>query len=141
MNYLCKFIILISIGMIAASAFAQQKTMIMKEKIKRFVPTKIKADISGLSEGDKKALGKLIEAAKIMDSIYLRQVWSGNTELMRTLEADKTPKGKELLHYFLINMCPWSLLDHGEPFIDADRRSHRRAAPGTQAGALPSRVG
>lgn len=118
MSSFYKLLVMIAVIMIAANGFAQQKAMTLKEKIKRFVPTEIKADISGLSEGDKKALGKLIEAARIMDSIYLRQVWSGNTELLRRLENDKTPKGKELLHYFLINMCPWSLLDHSEPFID-----------------------
>lgn len=97
---------------------AQQKPLTLKEKIERFALTEIKADISKLSTGDKKALAKLIEAAKIMDSLYLRQVWSGNTELLHKLRADKSPGSEERLQYFLINMCPWSGLDHQEPFID-----------------------
>jgi len=98
---------------------AQQKPLTLKEKIKRFSPTEIKADVSKLSAGDKKALAKLIEAAKIMDSLYLRQVWSGNTDLLHKLRADKSRGSNERLRYFFINMSPWSGIDHQEPFIEA----------------------
>jgi hypothetical protein len=87
-------------------------------KIRRFAPTDITADKSHLSEGDRNAVDKLIEAAKILDSLYLRQVWSGAEALHKKLEADTTPEGRERLHYFLINKGPWSRLDKNEPFID-----------------------
>ena len=87
-------------------------------KIRRFAPTEITADVSHLSEDDRKALGKLIDAARLLDPLYLRQVWSGNEALLKKLEADSTPEGKERLHYFTINKCPWSRLDKNEPFID-----------------------
>lgn len=86
-------------------------------KIKRFAPVEITADHSKLSDGDRKALAKLFEASKLIDKIYARQVWSGNEALMAKLEADASPEGKERLHYFNINMHPWSNLDHNEPFI------------------------
>jgi hypothetical protein len=97
---------------------SQQKKMTIKERIKRFAPTEIKGDISKLSVNDKKALIKLIEAAKIMDSLYLEQVWSGNMNLYHELKKDKSPKGKEILQYFILNMSPWSAIDHQEPFIN-----------------------
>ena len=87
-------------------------------KIRRFAPTDITADTSHLSEGDRKALDKLIEAAKILDPLYLRQAWSGAEALHKKLEADTTPEGRERLHYFMINKGPWSRLDKNEPFID-----------------------
>ncbi|HSF24287.1 MAG TPA: hypothetical protein VLE20_08685 [Blastocatellia bacterium] len=87
-------------------------------KIRRFAPTEITADVSHLSENDHKALSKLIDAARLLDPLYLRQVWSGNEALLKKLEADSTPEGKERLHYFMINKCPWSRLDKNEPFID-----------------------
>ncbi|MFY9611066.1 MAG: hypothetical protein WAU45_20945 [Blastocatellia bacterium] len=87
-------------------------------KIRRFAPTEITADVSRLSENDRKALGKLIDAARLLDPLYLRQVWSGNEALLKELEGDATPEGKERLHYFMINKCPWSRLDKNEPFID-----------------------
>src|SRR5208283_2703183 len=90
----------------------------LADKAKRFVPTEITADVSKLSYGDRQALDKLIEAAKLMDSIYLVQKWSGNMDLLAKLRADNSPAGKEQLNYFRINMGPWSVLDHDAPFID-----------------------
>jgi len=91
-------------------------------KIRRFAPTEITADISHLSEGDRKALMKIIEAAQLMDPIYLRQVWSGNEEMLKKLTFDTSPEGRERLHYFRINVGPWSRLDNNEPFIDGAPR-------------------
>ena len=44
----------------------------------RFAPTEYRVDISKLSAGDRKALGKLVEASKVIDDIFLTQYWSGN---------------------------------------------------------------
>ncbi len=95
----------------------------LEAKIKRFAPTEIipkgssTGDTTKLSSGDKAALAKLIEAAQLMDSIYIRQVWSGNDSLLRQLETDQTQLGKLRLQYFKINMSPWSALDHDSAFI------------------------
>jgi Peptidase family M49 len=87
-------------------------------KIRRFAPTVITADTSRLSAGDRRALVKIIEAARLLDPLFLRQVWSGNEALKRKLERDKTLRGRERLHYFRINNGPWSRLDSNEPFIE-----------------------
>jgi len=65
----------------------------IEKMINRFAPTDITANTAGLSADDRKALDKIIEAAKLMDPIFLRQVWSGNVALQKTLEADPTPLG------------------------------------------------
>ena len=101
----------------AQESIKAKTVMTLEQKIARFVPTEISADISILSPGDTKALHKLIEAAQLMDPIFLRQVWSGNAEMLKKLELDSTMEGQELLHYFRINMGPWSLLDNNAPFI------------------------
>jgi hypothetical protein len=90
----------------------------LEAKIRRFAPTEITADVSRLSDGDRKALAKIIEAAKLLDPLFLRQVWSGNEALRNKLAADSTAEGKAKLHYFRINAGPWSRLDKNEPFID-----------------------
>lgn len=89
----------------------------LERKIARFAPTEIKADLSKLGEADRKALDKIVEAARHLDPLYLRQVWRGNAELLRKLEADRTPAGQARLRYFRINFGPWSRLDHDEPFV------------------------
>jgi hypothetical protein len=90
----------------------------LAKKIRRFSPTELTASTAHLSANDKQALAKIIEAAKLLDPLYLRQVWSGNEALKKKLEADKTPAGRLRLHYFLINDAPWSRIDSKEPFIE-----------------------
>ena len=87
-------------------------------KIRRFSPTVLTANTSRLPPGDRLALRKIIAAAKLLDPLFLRQVWSGNEDLKKKLAADKSVTGRMLLHYFLINDGPWSRLDENQPFID-----------------------
>jgi hypothetical protein len=90
----------------------------LEKKIARFAPTTLTADVSKLPAKDRQALDKIIEAAKWLDPLFRRQVWSGNDALEKKLMADKTALGRQRLHYFLINNGPWSRLDNNEPFID-----------------------
>src|SRR5215467_5838972 len=90
----------------------------LARKIARFAPTPLTADVSNLSAKDREALGKIIAAAKLLDPLFLRQVWSGNDALEKKLLADKSAAGLERLHYFYINDGPWSRLDNNEPFVD-----------------------
>ena len=90
----------------------------LAKKIARFAPTVLTADTARLNAKDKLALNKIIEAAKLLDPLFLRQVWSGNAALEVKLLADKSAVGRQRLHYFYINDGPWSRLDSNEPFID-----------------------
>src|SRR5829696_4410183 len=88
----------------------------------RFAPVDIKADVTSLAPGDRRALAKLVEAARIMDALFLRQVWSGNPALLQQLSREALAAGPAStaaarLHYFLINAGPWSRLDHHQPFV------------------------
>ena len=91
----------------------------------RFAPADIGADISRLPAGERQALARLVEAARLMDSLFLRQVWAGNDALLQQLGRDvvSRPPGPERtaaearLHYFLINKGPWSRLDHNRSFV------------------------
>jgi Peptidase family M49 len=87
----------------------------------RFAPVDIAADTSRLSANDRRALGLLVEAARIMDALFLRQVWSGNDALLQQLSREALPSdaadARARLHYFLINKGPWSRLDHDRPFV------------------------
>jgi hypothetical protein len=78
----------------------------------RFAPVEIGADVSGLPDGERRALAKLIDAAMVIDGLFLEQVWAGNTSMLLDLVRDETPLGRARLHAFLINKGPWSRLDH-----------------------------
>jgi len=90
----------------------------LARKIARFAPTTLTADVSKLTPKDRQALDKIIEAAKLLDPLFLRQVWTGNDALEKKLQADKSALGRQRLHYFYINDGPWSRLDEKEPFIE-----------------------
>jgi len=89
----------------------------LKAMAARFASTPIKVDASGLSARDQKALVKLVEAAKIVNTIFMRQFWSGDLAAYAKLEQDKTPLGQARLHYFWINKGPWSEIDEYAAFL------------------------
>ena len=89
----------------------------LERMIARFAATDIGADVSMLPVSERNALARLIEAAKIMDAIFLRQVWAGNEALLLDLLKDESRLGRARLHYFIINKGPWSQIDQNESFV------------------------
>src|SRR5579864_5025754 len=91
---------------------AQLETMMA-----RFAPTRIQGDVSGLSGGNREALAKLIEAARILNAIYMQQLWSGDQALYARLQKERTPLGRARFDYFWINKGPWDDLNDFKAFI------------------------
>jgi len=87
---------------------------------KRYAPVDLRADASALSKGDRLAIAKLIEAAKIIDTLQLRQRWAGNEALWTALKKDQSPLGKARADYFWLNKGPWSILDDHKSFMPAE---------------------
>ena len=54
----------------------------------RFAPADIRADVASLPESERRALAKLVEAARLMDSLFLRQVWAGNDAMLQELSHE-----------------------------------------------------
>jgi hypothetical protein len=89
----------------------------LTEMSARFAPVTLKYDAAGLSAGDRQALPKLVEAARVLNHLFLDQLWSGNRELYAKLQRDTTPLGKARLRYFWLNKGPWSDLDDHAAFV------------------------
>ncbi|MEO8597940.1 MAG: hypothetical protein ABI759_31760 [Candidatus Solibacter sp.] len=89
----------------------------LKQMNARFAPVTLKHDEAALSPGDRKALPKLVEAARVLNTIFMDQVWSGNRALYAKLQKDTSPLGKARLHYFWLNKGPWSDLDEHSAFL------------------------
>jgi hypothetical protein len=100
--------------------------MHLKQMAARFTPTPLRVDTSQLSTGDRQALPKLIEAARILDDIFMEQYWSGDRALYQRLQKDPTDLGRTRLHYFWINKGPWDELNESKAFL-----------PGVPAHKLP----
>jgi hypothetical protein len=112
---------ILTMALITSSSIGQKSSPADPElarKIARFAPTTMTADTSKLTPKDRQALAKIMAAAKLLDPLFLRQVWGGNEALEKKLRADKTAAGRQRLHYFYLMDGPWSRLDDKEPFIE-----------------------
>jgi hypothetical protein len=89
----------------------------LQKMTSRFAPTPLRVDTSSLSPGDRQALVKLLEASRILDEVFLEQLWSGNRALYAKLQKDRTPLGKAREHYFWLNKGPWSSIDQNQAFL------------------------
>src|SRR5579864_6574445 len=66
--------------------------------IARFAPTPYRVDTSRLSPGDKQALPKLIEAARLLNKIFMEQFWSFVLALYHPLTQHTSPLARSALH-------------------------------------------
>jgi hypothetical protein len=91
----------------------------LKQMAAGFMPTPLRVDTGRLSTGDRQALPKLIEAARILNDIFMEQYWSGDRALYQRLQKDPTESGRVRLHYFWINKGPWDELNENKAFLPA----------------------
>jgi hypothetical protein len=103
----------------------------LKLKLRKYAKVDLEVDETILSEPEKEALAKIVQAGRVMDDIFLRQVWSGNVAMQNELHAlhmythDRpfTKLGEshdmvwDFIRFYNINMGPWDRLVEDEPFI------------------------
>ncbi len=103
----------------------------LKVKLRKYVKVDMGYDAAVLSDPEKEALGKLVQAGRVIDDIFLRQVWSGNVALEKQLaevhayshQAPSSAIGEDhalildLIRFFNINAGPWDRLTVDSPFI------------------------
>jgi hypothetical protein len=83
----------------------------------RFAPVDVRVDVSALPQSERQALIRIIQAAQILDALFLRQVSARNESRVLLLMNDTSPLGKARLDQFMLEKGPWSSLDSHEPFI------------------------
>ncbi|HSP15416.1 MAG TPA: peptidase [Thermoanaerobaculia bacterium] len=83
-------------------------------RVAQFPRTVIDFDRSLLNENERQVVAKLIEASKLLDEIYWRQVSESNPELRARLQTE----GGAGYEYFVINKGRWDRLKENEPFIE-----------------------
>jgi hypothetical protein len=110
-------IVLTCAALTLAAAVVMPDLNRLNEMTARFAPVKLKTNDSGLSPADRKALAKLVEAARVLNSVFMDQLWDGDRVMYEKLQKDETPLGKARLHFFWINKGPWSDLDEHAAFI------------------------
>ncbi len=87
----------------------------IEQRLAKFEVTEIDFDETLISAGDRAVLIKLVEAAQILDDIFLDQVSPDNRALRARLEQENVPPAVK--EYFNIMYGPWDRLQSDEPFI------------------------
>src|SRR6266498_4795973 len=103
----CTLANFVMLAAIALSACQQTTSDPMVKQLEsmtaRFAPVDLTADISKLPDNERQALTRLVRAAQLLDTLFLRQVWAGNESMLLDLARDSSPLGRARLHYFLLN--------------------------------------
>ena len=85
---------------------------IMQKNLSKYVNVKLTADLSVLTENERKMLPILIQAANKMNDLFWYESYGDNTELLNSItdEDSKT--------FVKINYGPWDRLNGNAPFIE-----------------------
>ena len=81
------------------------------ELLDKYTPFQLTADLSGLSDNQRRLVGKLIEAAGHIDDMYWEQAYGDRDELMAGIEDPW------MQQFVRLNFGPWDRLDGNKPFI------------------------
>ncbi|MEM6788818.1 MAG: hypothetical protein AAF715_14955 [Myxococcota bacterium] len=88
----------------------------LSAKVAQFAPAVLTADVSGLPASERAALDKLIEASRLLDPVFNRQVVRDYDTRREALANDASEAGKNKLAYFDIMRGPWDRQDDFAPF-------------------------
>jgi hypothetical protein len=83
--------------------------------------------VTGLSEQERKMVYKLVEASRLLDSIYWRQSDPRGLDLYKRLTGCNTVMAQKLRRYLMINGSRYDLLEGNAPFVGSDPFSPGRA--------------
>lgn len=83
----------------------------MQAKLDKYVSVKLEADLSHLSENQKKMIPILIEAGEIMNELFWFEAYGDKEALLAGIEDEAMRQFAE------INYGPWDRLDGNAPFV------------------------
>jgi hypothetical protein len=92
----------------------------IEQRLAQFSPTVLDFDETLLRSNERKVLVKLVQAAQIIDGIFLDQVSADNRRLRKQLVVQKAPQA--LLDYFDVMYGPWDRLAAHAPFLGTQRK-------------------
>ncbi|PYQ33602.1 MAG: peptidase [Acidobacteria bacterium] len=89
------------------------------QRLTQLPRTVIDYDRSLLNDNERQVVAKLIEASKLIDEIFWRQVSEENPDLRSRLQkqASDSALDRTGYEYFLMNKGPWDRLKRDEPFV------------------------
>lgn len=76
-----------------------------------YAEVELSSNLEGLSDNQKKMVGLLVDAGKVTDQIFWKQVWGDKAALLSSIQGAKE---KRFADY---NYGPWDRLDADKPFL------------------------
>jgi len=101
----------------------------IQDRLAKYTPVRLTADLSTLSENQRRMLPLLIEAAKAMDEAFWMQAYGERDELLAAIED------ADVRRFVEINYGPWDRLAGNEPFMAGVGPSSELRAGPKPAGA------
>jgi len=95
----------------AGSAEAKAPAPDMADKVGQYTPVRLTADLSRLSDRERRMLPLLIDAAAAIDTMYRQQYYPALDSLLKATPDSVTRR------YVEINYGPWDRLADDQPFI------------------------
>ncbi|RKY78855.1 peptidase [candidate division KSB1 bacterium] len=90
----------------------------VQNQINKLAEVNLTADFSYMPAEEIQVIKLIVQASKVLDDIFLDQVYSLNRDIRKELVNSGTPEDKEYLKLFDIMFGPWNRLDHDKPFIN-----------------------
>ena len=84
----------------------------MQENLSKYVNVKLTADLSTLTENERKMLPVLIDAANKMNDLFWYEAYGDCDALLSSIEDEDTKR------YVKINYGPWDRLNGNKPFVE-----------------------
>ncbi|GMH14131.1 hypothetical protein Nepgr_015972 [Nepenthes gracilis] len=97
----------------------EERSVALQKQLSRYVPVSLNAELTGITDADKKVLQLVVKAAAVIDDIFYHQVWYSNPDVRDWLKEHADSSHLNLLKwmYFMINKSPWSCLDENKAFL------------------------
>jgi hypothetical protein len=86
--------------------------MTLEERLAQYTSVRLEADLSGLSEDQKRAVVFMIDAARQMDELFWLQAWGPREAFMDLLT------GEDQQRYGEVNYGPWDRLHGDAPWLE-----------------------
>ena len=92
----------------------QEKMTPMEKNLSKYVSFKLTADLSGLTENERKMLPLLIKAADKMNDLFWYESYGDKDALLKSISDEDTKE------YVKINYGPWDRLNGNVAFMDTE---------------------
>lgn len=90
----------------------EQDKMTIQDRLDQYTEFTLEADLSSLSENQKKVIPLLIDAAKAMNEVFWMEAYGDKQKLMEQIQDPQTER------FAAINYGPWDRLQDNEPFVE-----------------------